>query len=136
MKDKNFTPFPSERESVAWLPRVEVTRHKGEFRVRADLPGLKKEDVYVELNEQMLTLSGERKEEKQEKEEGFFRSEFSYGNFYRQIPLPEGAETEKASATFRNGVLEVTMPATEVVTSARRLDINEPPQEKVARATA
>jgi len=134
--EMDFAPFRSEREEFEWLPRVEVMRNNGEFMVRADLAGLKKEDVNVELTNEMMSISGERKEEKQEKEEGFYRSEFSYGNFYRQIPLPEGAQTEKASATFRNGVLEVTMPAAKATAPTRKLDIKEPINENVARATA
>src|SRR6185503_13501622 len=93
-------------------------------------PGLTKDDVKVELTNDMLTLSGERQEEKEEKREGFYRSERSYGSFYRQIPLPEGTKTEDANATFRNGVLEITMPAPKVETSTRKLEIKEPIEEK------
>jgi len=84
----------------------------------------------------VLTISGERKEEKEEKREGFYRSERSYGSFYRKIPLPEGAKTENAAATFHNGVLEITMPAEKVEMPARKLEIKEPPKEKAAKATA
>ena len=88
------------------------------------------------MTDNLLEISGERKEEKEEKREGFYRSERSYGSFYRQIPLPEGAKTEDATATFRNGVLEITMPAPKVEASARKLEIKEPTEEKVMKATA
>ncbi len=109
---------------------VEVIQNNGQFTVRADLPGMSKDDIKVELTDDLLTISGERKEEKEEKREGFYSSERSYGNFYRQLPLPEGALTEKAEATFNNGVLEVTMPAKKIEPATRKLEINEAKSEK------
>ena len=133
---KDFAPFGMEFDKVEWVPRIEVLQNNGQLMVRADLPGLTKDDVKVELTDDMLTLSGERKEEKEEKHEGYYRSERSYGSFYRQIPLPEGAKTEDATATFRNGVLEITMPAPKVETSTRKLEIKEPTEEKAMKAGA
>ena len=78
----------------------------------------------------------EGKEEKEEKREGFYRSERTYGSFYRQIPLPEGVKTENAAATFRNGVLEVTMPAPKMESHTRKLEIREAPEEKSIKAAA
>ena len=126
----NFSPFQMESERFEWVPQIEVLQNNGQFTVRADLPGLTKEDVKVEITDKMLTLSGERKEEKEEKREGFYRSERSYGSFYRQIPLPEGAKNEKAEATFDKGVLEVTMPAHKVETEMRKLEVKDVPVEK------
>jgi HSP20 family protein len=132
----DFAPFRMEFDNVQWVPQIEVLQNNGQFMVRADLPGLTKDDVKVELTDDVLTLSGERKEEKEEKREGFYRSERSYGSFYRQIPLPEGAKTEKAAATFHNGVLEITMPAEKIETPIRKLEIKEPLKEKAATAAA
>jgi HSP20 family protein len=132
----DFAPFRSEFDNVEWVPQIEVLQNNGQIIVRADLPGLTKDDVKVELTDDVLTISGERKEEKEEKREGFYRSERSYGSFYREIPLPEGAKTEKAAATFHNGVLEITMPAEKVEMPARKLEIKEPLKEKAAKATA
>ena len=132
----DFPPFRMELENVAWIPQIEVLQKNEQFMVRADLPGLKKDDVKVEVTDNLLTISGERKEEKEEKREGFFRSERSYGSFFRQIPLPEGAKTENAAATFHNGVLEITIPAPKVATPTRKLEIKEPIPEKAAKATA
>ena len=95
----------------AWSPQVEVFERGGQLVVRADLPGMTKDDVKVEVTDGAIVLSGERKQEHEEKGEGFYRSERSYGSFYRQIPLPEGARADEANATFQNGVLEITMQA-------------------------
>ena len=131
-----FEPFRMEFETGEWMPQIEVLQNKEQFMVRADLPGLKKDDVKIEVTNDFLTLSGERKEEKEEKREGIYRSERSYGSFYRQIPLPEGAKTENAVATFVNGVLEITIPAPQIAAPTRKLEITEPKVEKAAKAAA
>jgi HSP20 family protein len=97
-----------------WRPAIEMKQEKGTLRVTAELPGLAKEDVKVTVTGDVLAIEGERKKEKEEKREGYFHSERSYGRFYRSIPLPEGASLEKAAANFNNGVLEVTVPIPEV----------------------
>lgn len=132
----DFAPFRMEFDKVEWVPQIEVLHNNEQFMVRADLPGLTKDDVKVELTEDVLAISGERKEEKEEKREGFYRSERSYGSFYRQVPLPEGAKTENAAATFHNGVLEITIPAPKVAAPTRKLEIKEPTETKTAKAVA
>ncbi|HMF35567.1 MAG TPA: Hsp20/alpha crystallin family protein [Isosphaeraceae bacterium] len=94
-----------------WSPRIEILERDGRYIVRADLPGMTKDDIKVEVTDEMLTIQGERKQEKEEKREGYYYGERAYGGFYRTIPLPEGADPAKATAEFHNGVLEVTMPA-------------------------
>lgn len=131
-----FAPFRMEFDKVEWVPQIEVLQNNGHFTVRADLPGLTKDDVKVEVTSDFLTISGERKEEKEEKQEGFYRSERTYGSFYRRIPLPEGAKTENAAATFQNGVLEITIPAPKIAAPTRKLEIKEPTPQKAAKATA
>jgi len=131
---REFFPFTREFEDVTWIPEIEVLRKNGDFIVRADLPGMKKENVEVEINGNMLTLSGERKDEKEEKREGYYRSERSYGTFYRQIPLPEGAKTDTATAEFKDGVLEITMQVPKQETQTRRLEIKQ--GEEAAKAKA
>jgi HSP20 family protein len=109
-----------------WSPRVDVVEGKGQFVVRADLPGLNKDDVKVEINDDVITIQGERKQEKKEEREGYCYSECSYGSFYRAIPLPEGADASKAIAEFRKGVLEVIVPApARPEPKARRLEVRE-----------
>jgi len=97
--------------AVEWMPRVEVYEREGQYVVRAELPGMTKDEVKVEVTDGMLTLEGERKEQKKEEREGYRYSECRYGSFYRAIPLPEGVTYAKAAAEFKDGVLEVTMPA-------------------------
>ena len=128
--------FRMELDKGEWLPQIEVLQNNGQFTVRADLPGLTKDDVTIEVTDDVLTLSGERKEEKEEKREGFYRSERNYGSFYRQIPLPVGAKTENASATFSDAVLQITMPALKDETSKRKLEINVATEPKAAKAAA
>ena len=132
----DFAPFRMEFDNVEWVPQIEVLQNNEQFLVRADLPGLTKDDVKVEVTDEFLTISGERKEEKEEKQEGFYRSERSYGSFYRQIPLPEGAKTENAVATFNNGVLEIKIQVPKVMAPTRKLEITEPTEKKSAKAAA
>jgi len=98
------------RDLQSWAPAVEVREREGNLIVNADLPGLNKEDVKVEVTNEGLVIQGERKREHEEERGGIHRSERSYGAFYRLIPLPEGANIEQAKARFNNGVLEVQVP--------------------------
>jgi HSP20 family protein len=95
------------------VPHIDVQQRGNELVVKADLPGLRPEDINVAVDRGVLTISGERRQEEREEREGFIRSEISYGSFYRTIPLPDGADEERVAATFRNGVLEVTIPVSE-----------------------
>jgi HSP20 family protein len=109
-----------------WSPKIDVVQREGQLVIRADLPGLNKEDVKVEIIDNMLTIQGERKLEKKEEREGYCYNECSYGSFYRAIPLPEGVDASKATADFRKGVLEVTVPAPpSPEPKARRLEVRE-----------
>lgn len=113
-------------EQFNWSPQVEVIEREGQLIVRADLPGMTKDDINVDITDDALIIRGERRNEREENEEGYYRTERSYGSFYRSIPLPEGVNAEAASATFRNGVLEITMPAPERAGQQRRqLEIRE-----------
>jgi HSP20 family protein len=108
----------------------------GELVLRADLPGLSKDDVKVELADNAVTITGERRDEREEKREGLYSSERSYGRFYRRLPLPQGVNTEDARASFRDGVLEVTMPAAKAeAKTPRKLEITGETQPK-SRAKA
>ena len=108
-----------------WSPRVEICEREGKLIIAADLPGLKKEDVQVEIDRDAVTIQGERRQEKTENERGYYRSERSYGSFYRTIPLPEGADPQTASATFRDGVLHIEMKAPQTRSTARTLEIKD-----------
>jgi len=123
---RKLLPRRAELATLEWSPRIDVIEREGQFVVRADLPGMNKEDVKVEVTEDAITIEGERKNEKKEEREGYYYCECSYGSFYRAIPLPEGAEASRATAEFRNGVLEVTVPApSRPEPKARRLEVNE-----------
>jgi HSP20 family protein len=109
-----------------WSPHIDVTEHEGRLLVRADLPGLTKDNVKVEVTDDTLTIQGERKEEKKEEREGYSYSECSYGRFFRSIALPEGVDTSKVTAEFHNGVLEVGIPLpTHPESKARSVEVRE-----------
>jgi HSP20 family protein len=131
---ERWTHFP-EFTRTMWSPQIEVVERDNQFVVRADLPGMKKEDVKIEITDDALTLKGERKHEEKEEREGYYRSERSYGSFYRQIPLPKGAKTEEANAVFKDGVLEITMACPGLKAVPRTLEIKageEPAKVKAA----
>lgn len=102
--------LPAFRIETPFVPTLEVQEKNGVLLVKADLPGMKKEEVKVEVTEQGLAIHGERKAEMKEEKKGYFRSERTYGEFYRWVPLPEGSLVDKAIATFKDGVLEVQVP--------------------------
>jgi HSP20 family protein len=93
-----------------WYPQVEVREREGKLVVCTDLPGMRKEDVHVEVRDNALILQGERRQESEQGGESFYRSERSYGHFQRVIPLPEGVDAGQAQASFKDGVLEITVP--------------------------
>ncbi len=98
-------------DRTSWSPQVEILRRGDNIVVRADLPGLDKKDIKVEVDDGMLTISGERCEEHEEDGTDFYRSERSYGKFFRAVPLPDGTDADHTEATFKDGVLEITLTA-------------------------
>jgi len=108
---------------AAWTPTVDITRCNGDLVVTAELPGLKKEEVKVEMTEDALVIEGERKREHTTDHEGYHRLERSYGKFYRAIPLPKEAKTELAKAEMNEGILKVTVPVAEAKPKAREIPI-------------
>ncbi len=110
-----------------WDPAIEMRQRGKELIIRADLPGLTRDDVSVEATDEALVIQGERKWEHEEERGGVYRSECSYGRFYRVVPLPDGAVPDEAKATFKNGVLEITMPGPpRSATVGRPIPIEEP----------
>lgn len=118
------SPLWRETGTEAWAPDIDVFQKNNELTIRADIPGMKRDEVTVDIADDAVTIQGERKRESEEEREGYYRSERSYGSFCRVVPLPEGAMTEQAKANFRDGVLEITMPAPPA-SKGRRLDITE-----------
>lgn len=96
-----------------WTPSVDITEDDKEWLVKADLPELKKEDVKVTVENGVLTISGERKLEKEEKNKKYHRIERAYGAFVRSFSVPDGADAEKVNAEFKDGVLKVHLPKNE-----------------------
>jgi HSP20 family protein len=101
---------------AAWAPRIEAFQRGDQFIVRAELPGLKREDVRVNVTDDSLIIEGERRDEFENTHGDVYHTERSYGSFYREIPLPEGTLSDNAEAKFNDGVLEVKLqaPPTEV----------------------
>ena len=111
----------------AWTPTIDIERKNGNLEVTAELPGLKKEEVRVEMTADALVIRGERKQEKKEEHEGFYRLERNYGKFYRAIPLPEGVKRDAVKAELGEGVLKIHVPIAEVTKT-----IHEVPVEHAA----
>jgi HSP20 family protein len=120
-----------------WVPDLEVFERDNHMMVRLDLPGLKREEVTVTATEEGLTIEGERKHEKEEKNEKWYTKERTYGRFYRYVPMPEGFNAGAVKATFTDGVLEITVPVPVTAAAAppRKVPI-EAGAEKAAKVAA
>ncbi len=109
-------PFPERRRGLMegeWAPTVDVAETDENIVVTAELPGVKQNDVEITVVNDVLTLKGEKKEEKEIKKENYHRIERSYGSFQRSITLPTGVQADKAKASYKDGVLTVTIPKVE-----------------------
>src|SRR2546421_12458620 len=110
------TPTPAAGNGGSfrrWIPAMDLVETEDDFVLRADLPGLSEQDVDIEFEDNVLTISGERKAEHEERKEGYYRVERSYGTFSRSLTLPEGVDPEAVKASFARGVLEVRVPKPE-----------------------
>lgn len=114
-----------QQDAALWSPHLEMFERDGKLIVTADLPGVRKEDVKVEVDQDAITLQGQRRQEQTSREQGYYRSERSYGSFYRTIPLPEGTNADSATATFRDGVLEIELDAPRQQQHGRTLEIRD-----------
>jgi HSP20 family protein len=107
-------------EGTKWMPEVDVFERDHALVTKIDLPGMKTEDIKVEVTAGHLAISGERKRETEETKGNMYRCERAYGSFYRVVPLPQGVKSEDVKAVFNDGVLEVTMPLPAKPESAAR----------------
>lgn len=109
--DDVFAPLRADLPSLpaAWMPRADIKETEKEYIIDLSLPGIRKEDVKVEVKDDVLTVSGEKKSEKEEKGKNWLRRETSYGSFLRSFTLPEGLHTEDIKAACKDGVLTLTM---------------------------
>jgi len=106
----------SEREMLAvadWMPSVDISETDTEYLVKGEIPGVKKEDVKVTIQDGMLTIQGERKQEKEEKDKKFHRVECCYGSFVRSFRMPDDADENSVKAEFKDGMLNVTLAKSE-----------------------
>jgi HSP20 family protein len=126
---KNMAP---KMGAEFFAPAVDIKLAAGNLIVTADLPGLKKEEVKIEVTGDALVIEGERKRVEKEEKEGYKKYERTYGKFYRTIPLPEGAKIEMAKAELTEGVLTITVPVPEV--KARQVPIEEANKGKAKAA--
>jgi HSP20 family protein len=107
-----FETQPLARRVETFTPHMDVVDSEKEIKVSAELPGMDEKDIEVSITREALTIRGEKKEEKEEQGKDYYRSERSFGSFTRTIPLPVDIETEKATASFKKGVLTVKLPKT------------------------
>jgi HSP20 family protein len=110
----------SWNEWAQFSPEIDIIERAGKLVVRADLPGMTKDNVRVEVTENAIVIEGERKHDYETNEGGVYRVERSYGSFRREIPIPEGVNPDTANAKFKDGVLEVTMDAPQLSKKNRR----------------
>ncbi len=110
-------------DGMTWAPAIEVAQREGKLEISAELPGLKPDDVKITVEDDVLILEGERREQKEEDGDGVRRTEIRYGRFYRAIPLPEGAKTDQAQARFDNGVLRIAVPIEQQAAQRRQIPV-------------
>jgi HSP20 family protein len=108
------TRFPKlEEDSVVWRPSLDLSESENEYKVLADLPGLSKEDIKISLRDNVLTISGERKYEKKDDSKNYSSAERTYGKFARSVSLPDKIKESEIKASYKNGVLTVSLPKSE-----------------------
>jgi HSP20 family protein len=112
--DSFFERRPARVEEVSeLLPTLDISETKNEYVVKAELPGMDPKEIDISLTNDLLTIKGEKKQEKEEKEENYHLIERSYGSFTRSVRLPGQVQSDKINANFKNGILKVTLPKTE-----------------------
>jgi HSP20 family protein len=119
-------PFGGRERSWARAPVVDVTERENEYEVTAELPGMQEKDIELTVSDDVLTIKGEKKEEKEEKKKDYHISERRYGSFQRSLRLPDGGDANKIEANFKNGVLTVTLPKTaQAQKQAKKIEVKK-----------
>ena len=136
--DRVFEGFggPRSGDVTQWSPPVEISEKDGKLEVSVELPGVKENEVKVEVTDDGLVIQGERRREHEEKREGYYRSERIYGQFYRLIPLPENANIDQARAEFRNGELHISIPVPEQQRTRREIPVSSGERKQPGTETA
>lgn len=111
--DDFFEMKPSSLFETRWMPSIDVDEDENGIHVKAEIPGIEEKDLHVVIEQNMLTISGEKSEEKKSENKRYVVSERQFGSFYRSIALPEGIDANKITAKFKNGVLHIEIPRTE-----------------------
>lgn len=106
----DLMPFGDGRNLSLFIPPVDIREDEKEVKIQVELPGMEEKDIDVTVSESALTIRGERKDKREDKGEHYWQKEMNYGSFSRVIPLPEGVDTEKVDARFKNGILTVALP--------------------------
>ena len=137
--EEGWAPFAAQGHAfgdLEWTPTLEVVEKDGRLIARFELPGLKKEEITVTVDEEGLTVTGERKREEEKKNHNWYRTERTYGKFVRTVPLPAGVSAAEIKANFQNGVLElvVPLPPAAVAAAPRRVEIAEGEPQKAKTA--
>jgi HSP20 family protein len=109
----DMAPARTWDNPLKWRPAVDVHEGEKEFTITADLPGVNKEDIKIEIQDGTIVIKGEKKQEKKEEREGYTRVERNYGTFTRKITVPDGVDPQQTVAKYENGVLQLTLPKTE-----------------------
>lgn len=121
--EKSFYNYPSNEAVSGFVPTVNTREGESAFHIDVDLPGIKKDDIKVDIDKDVLTISGERKTKDELKEEDYYRIETSFGKFSRSFTLPENIDLEHIEARSDNGVLEVILPKMAEVQNRKSIDI-------------
>ena len=121
---RNFEPSLLSRGRAS-LPALEMQESEKDYKLMAELPGMTADDVEIDVNDGVLTISGEKKEQRDEKDKGFMFTERSYGRFERRVQLPTAADEDKIAAKFENGVLTITIGKDNKAEKRKRIEINK-----------
>jgi HSP20 family protein len=120
----DFSSEPLGRRFTGFSPRVDVTESDKEIKVSAELPGLDEKDIDISVTKKAVIIKGEKKEKTEEKTEGYYKSERTYGSFQRTVPLDCEIDTDKVEASFKKGVLTITLPKTpEAVQETKKIAV-------------
>ena len=106
-----------------WLPAIDVVEGEKELIIKADLPGVKKEDMHITVTEDTVTIEGKTESEKEEKRDTYFTRERRYGAFLRRIPVPVSVNSEAATAVFDKGIVTITLPRVEAKSNGKKIEI-------------
>lgn len=123
--DAFMGPFNSEETSATLSPKLDIAELKDKFEIKAELPGIDEKDINLSVEDGILTISGEKKAENEEKNKGYYLKECSYGTFSRSVKLPDNVADEKIEANFKKGVLVIDMPKKNPqISKARKIEIS------------